>query len=188
MDTWLWIVLVVIVVVVVAVVAFAALRRRRSTPLREGFGPEYERVVDEAGDRRDAERELEERRRRREELDIRPLPAEARESYAAEWQQVQERFVDDPVGAVRTGDALVARVRGDRGYPMDDFEQRAADVSVDHPHVVQNYREGHRLVEEHRAGRGGTEDLRQAMVHLRALFVELLEDRDRNRDEEGEVS
>jgi FtsZ-interacting cell division protein ZipA len=184
MDTWLWILLAAVVVALV-VVGVAASRRRRSTRLREGFGPEYERVVDEKGDRRQAERELEERRRRRDEFEIRPLPEATRKRFAGEWQQVQERFVDDPVGAVRSGDDLVTRVMGERGYPMDDFEQRAADVSVDHPDVVENYREGHRLVEEHRSGRGSTEDLRQAMVHYRALFEQLLEDGNRGRDEEA---
>ena len=175
MDAWIWILLAVLVVGL-AVAAFAASRSRRSTQLREGFGPEYERVVDETGDRREAEKELVERQQRREELEIRPLSQATRDRYTEEWQQVQERFVDDPVGAVRSADELVSGVMEERGYPMDDFEQRAADVSVDHPDVVENYREGHRLVEEHRAGHGSTEDLRQAMVHYRALFEQLLED------------
>ncbi|MBA3476418.1 MAG: hypothetical protein H0T10_06675 [Actinobacteria bacterium] len=175
MDAWIWILLAVLVVGL-AVAVVAASRNRRSTRLREGFGPEYERVVDETGDRREAEKELAERQERREKLEIRPLSEATRARYTEEWQQVQERFVDDPVGAVRSADELVSGVMEERGYPMDDFEQRAADVSVDHPDVVENYREGHRLVEEHRAGRGSTEDLRQAMVHYRALFEQLLED------------
>lgn len=175
MDAWIWILLAVLVVGL-AVAVVAASRNRRSTRLREGFGPEYERVVDETGDRREAEKELAERQERREKLEIRPLSEATRARYTEDWQQVQERFVDDPVGAVRSADELVSGVMEERGYPMDDFEQRAADVSVDHPDVVENYREGHRLVEEHRAGRGSTEDLRQAMVHYRALFEQLLED------------
>ena len=182
MDAWIWILLAVLVLGALAVVVIAASRKRRSAGLREGFGQEYERVVDEKGDRREAERELEDRKQRREELEIRPLPQATRARYAEEWQQVQERFVDDPESAVRSADELVAGVMEERGYPMDDFEQRAADVSVDHPDVVENYREGHRLVEEHRAGRGSTEDLRQAMVHYRALFEQLLED-GRTREE-----
>ncbi len=175
MDAWIWILLAVLVVGL-AVAVVAASRNRRSTRLREGFGPEYERVVDETGDRREAEKELAERQERREKLEIRPLSEATRARYTEDWQQVQERFVDDPVGAVRSADELVSGVMEERGYPMDDFEQRAADVSVDHPDVVENYREGHRLVEEHRAGHGSTEDLRQAMVHYRALFEQLLED------------
>jgi len=182
MDTWIWILLVVLAVLVLAAVAGVASRSRRSSRLREGFGPEYERVVDETGSRRDAERELEDRRERHEELEIRPLSATAQTRYAEEWQQVQERFVDDPAAAVQSADGLVAQAMEERGYPMDDFEQRAADVSVDHPDVVENYRQGHQLVEDHRAGRGSTEDLRQAMVHYRALFEQLLED-GRTREE-----
>lgn len=182
MDAWVWILLAVLVAAAI-VGAIAVSRKQRSARLREGFGPEYERVVEETGDQREAERELESRRERREELEIRPLQQANRERYAEEWQQVQERFVDDPAGAVASADELVARVMEERGYPMDDFDQRAADVSVDHPDVVENYRQGHRLAEDHRAGRGSTEDLRQAMVHYRALFGQLLEDR--RRGEEG---
>ena len=174
MAAWMWIVLAVIAVAVLAV-GWTAMRSRRSKQLQEGFGPEYERVVEETGDKRDAERELRERRDRREELDIRPLSAEARERYADEWRTVQARFVDEPDTAVREADRLVQEVMADRGYPVaDDFERRAADVSVDYPDVVENFREGHRLVDEHEAGESGTEPLRQAMVHFRSLFDELL--------------
>lgn len=175
MDTWVWIVIAALVVAVLIGLALAMSRGRRSTKLREGFGPEYERVVDETGDKREAERELADRRDRRAELEIRPLSQASQERYALEWRQVQERFVDDPAEAVGSADQLVSTVMRERGYPMDDFDQRAADVSVDHPDVVENYRHGHRLVEDHRAGRGSTEDLRQAMVHYRALFDQLLE-------------
>lgn len=169
-----WI-LVVIIVVLIAVVAMLMLRQRRSSQLREGFGPEYDRVVGETGDRSEAERELRDRKERIEELDIRPLSAGARERYAEEWRLVQARFVDEPEEAVVEADALVQRVMGDRGYPVaDDFERRAADVSVDHPDVVENFREGHRLVEAHGRGEGDTESLRRAMVHFRSLFDELL--------------
>jgi hypothetical protein len=170
-DTWVWIVLAVVVLAAVALVAVAALRKRQSEQLREGFGPEYDRVVEETGDRREAERELAERQKRHDELEIVPLSDQVRTRYAEEWRQVQARFVDEPEPAVAEADALVQRVMSDRGYPVaDDFERRAADVSVDHPDVVQNFREGHRL-----AGAGDTESLRQAMVHYRALFEELLE-------------
>jgi len=126
---------------------------------------------------------LRERRERREQLEIRQLSAEARSRYTAEWRAVQERFVDEPDTAVREADRLVQQVMADRGYPVDeDFERRAADVSVDYPDVVENFREGHRLVDEHEAGSSGTEPLRQAMVHFRSLFDELLEE-DRVQEE-----
>ena len=178
MDTWVWIVLAVIVLAAVAVVAAAVMRKRRSEQLREGFGPEYDHVVEETGDRRAAERELSERRKRHEELEIVSLSDGVRSRYAEEWRQVQARFVDEPEAAVRDADQLVQRVMSDRGYPVaDDFERRAADVSVDYPDVVENFREGHRL-----AGESDTEALRQAMVHFRSLFAELLEG-DRDREE-----
>ena len=116
------------------------------------------------------------RAERRDELEIRPLAPGARERYVAEWQRVQARFVDDPDGAVREADMLIQSVMSDRGYPMDDFDQRAADISVDHPRVVENYREGNRLARANALGDGTTEDLRQAMQHYRALFDELLEE------------
>lgn len=178
MDTWVWIVLAVIVLVVLGLVAAAAMRKRRSEQLREGFGPEYDRVVEDTGDRRAAERELSERRKRHEELEIVSLSDGVRARYAEEWKQVQARFVDEPEAAVRDADQLVQRVMSDRGYPVaDDFERRAADVSVDYPDVVENFRDGHRLAAE-----SDTESLRQAMVHFRSLFAELLEG-DRDREE-----
>ena len=178
MDTWVWIVLAVIVLAVLGLVAAAAMRKRRSEQLREGFGPEYDRVVEDTGDRRAAERELSERRKRHEELEIVSLSDGVRARYAEEWKQVQARFVDEPDAAVRDADQLVQRVMSDRGYPVaDDFERRAADVSVDYPDVVENFRDGHRLAAE-----SDTESLRQAMVHFRSLFAELLEG-DRDREE-----
>ena len=178
MDTWVWIVLGVIVLAALVLLALAAMRKRRSEQLREGFGPEYDHVVEETGDRRAAERELSERRKRHEELDIVSLSDGVRARYAEEWKQVQARFVDEPEAAVHDADQLVQRVMSDRGYPVaDDFERRAADVSVDYTDVVENFRDGHRL-----AGESDTESLRQAMVHFRSLFAELLES-DRDREE-----
>jgi hypothetical protein len=163
-------VIAVAAIVVLAVVVWRALAARRTRTLQQQFGPEYERTVGRTDDRREAEAELAARAKRREELDIRPLTTAARERYLEEWQRVQARFVDDPAGAVREADLLIESVMRERGYPVDDFQQRAADISVDHPHVVENYREANRL-------RGGdTEAQRQAMVHYRALFDELLED------------
>ncbi len=174
MEAWMWIVLALVVVAVLGV-AWQAMRSRNSKQLQEGFGSEYEHVVEETGDKRDAERELKERRDRREELEIRPLSSEARSRYTSEWREVQARFVDEPESSVGDADRLVQEVMADRGYPVDnDFERRAADVSVDYPEVVENFREGHRLVHEHEQGNADTESLRQAMVHFRSLFDELL--------------
>ena len=171
MDMWVWILLAVVVLAVLAFAGAAAMRKRRSEQLREGFGPEYDHVVEETGDRREAERELADRQKRHDELEIVSLSDGVRTRYSEEWRQVQARFVDEPEAAVREADELVQRVMSDRGYPVaDDFERRAADVSVDYPDVVENFREGHRL-----AGSSDTESLRQAMVHFRSLFAELLE-------------
>lgn len=175
MDAWVWVVIALVVLAVVAFLAWSAAKRRQTGKLREGFGPEYERTVAERGDRRSAERELEERQKLREELEIHPLPPSTREHYGGEWRAVQGRFVDDPAGAVGEADRLVTQVMRDRGYPMEDFERQAALVSVDHPDVVQNYRAGHAIYLAHSRGDASTEDLRQAMVHYRALFDELLD-------------
>src|SRR5690348_11710412 len=189
MPGWAWVLIVVGAVVVVALVVWRSMAARRSRSLQEQFGPEYDRTLESSDNRRSAESELRERADRRQELDIRPLPSAARERYVGEWRVVQARFVDDPEGAVRDADMLIQSVMSDRGYPMNDFEQRAADVSVDHPRVVENYREGHRLTRAAATGDATTEDLRQAMQHYRALFDELLEEasdqpvqRDRSTD------
>ena len=178
METWVWIV-VIVAVVVIAVIAFLAVQRqrRKSEQLRERFGPEYDRTVSETGKRRSAESELSEREQRRDELDIRPLSDEARERYAGSWRETQERFVDAPSEAVRDADRLVQQVMRERGYPVDNFEQRSADVSVDHPDVVQDYRAAHGISMANEHGEASTEDLREAMIHYRSLFERLLESR-----------
>src|SRR5919201_3274520 len=178
MATWVWIVIAVAAVVVVALLLWNALRARRTRTLREGFGPEYDRTVAEAPSKREAEAELTERQKRREELDIRPLSPGARERYVVTWRETQARFVDDPAGAIGEADALIQQVMRDRGYPVEDFDQRAADVSVDHPEVVNNYRAAHGISIAHAREKATTEDLRQAMVHYRSLFAELLESRE----------
>jgi hypothetical protein len=175
MSAWIWVVIAIVVIAVIAIAWYAA-RRRRTEGLRRQFGPEYERTVEEAGRPRVAESELESRRRRRAALDIRPLAPGARTRYADEWRAAQARFVDDPAGAVAQADTLVVQVMRERGYPMDDFEQQAADVSVDHPQVVGDYRAAHDISTRSANGRAETEDLRQAMVHYRALFEDLLEE------------
>jgi FtsZ-interacting cell division protein ZipA len=175
MDTQT-IVIIVLVIALVAVVGWILYDRRRSQGLKSRFGPEYRRVVDEADDRRAAESELEARQRRIEKLDIRPLPEAERDRYAAEWKTVQAHFVDEPAAAISEADRLIGDVMEAQGYPVADFDQRAADVSVDHPGVVEHYRAAHAIAttEAEPDATTTTEDLRQAMVHYRALFEDLL--------------
>lgn len=167
------------IVVVVAVIVIAAIiilvRSRRSRQLKQHFGPEYDRTVRVRGGADRAETELINREKRVQKFSITPLSPAARDRYLEEWSAVQRLFVDDPALAVNQADSLVNRVMGARGYPMADFEQRAADVSVTYPSVVQNYRGARVIVMRHGRGEAGTEDLRQAMVHYRSLFDELLD-------------
>lgn len=178
MQAWTWVVIAVVIVAVIALVAVVVQQQQRRARLRQTFGPEYERLLRERGNRREAERELAGRYERRRGLDIRPLGAEQREMYAREWTDVQARFVDMPADAVRDADSLLSRVMRERGYPVGDFEQRAADVSVDHPGVVDNYRRAHAISQRSAAGEASTEDLRQAMVHYRSLFNQMLAEGD----------
>jgi FtsZ-interacting cell division protein ZipA len=175
MDTWVWIVIAIVAAIVVVAVLFNALRTRRSRSLQDQFGREYDRAVEKAGGRREAERELREREKRHDELELRPLSPDARERYLQQWQAAQGRFVDDPTGAVSEADELVQRVMRDRGYPVDDFEQRAADISVEHPGLVEKYRTADGIARASERGEASTEDLRHSVRHYRALFVELLE-------------
>ncbi len=176
MPGWGWAIVIVAVVVVAAVVLWQALAARRTRSLREGFGPEYDRTATAVGDKRKAEAELAARRERREQFEIRPLPAEARQRCARQWELVQTQFVDSPPAAIAAADGLVNAVMAERGYPVDDFDQRAADVSVDHPVVVENYRKAHDISSRSARGEATTEDLRQAMQNYRSLFDELLGD------------
>lgn len=171
----LMIIVVVIAFLVIAVAAYLAMRRRRSLRLRERFGPEYDRVVRHEGDVRKGEGVLEFREKRRERFELRTLSPVDRSSFEQRWDEVQARFVDDPKGAVTVADSLVMEVMQARGYPVGDFEQRASDISVDHPLVVENYRSAHEIALRHNRGQASTEDLRKAMVHYRTLFQELLE-------------
>ena len=185
MPGWAWALVAVGVIIVVALVVWQALSARKTRTLQDRFGPEYDRTIERSDGKRRAEDDLAARAKRRDELDIRPLPTASRDRYVDEWQRVQARFVDDPGGAVGEADTLIQSVMRERGYPVDDFDQRAADISVDHPQVVENYRHGHRL------STGDTEDQRQAMVHYRALFDELVEDttdRPLTRDDASQVS
>jgi hypothetical protein len=167
--------LIAAVIVIVAVGAWLYARKRRATTagLRQKFGPEYDRAVLAHGSK--AEGKLADREKRVESLNIRDLDSMEHERYSRQWQEVQSRFVDSPKGAVAEADDLVSSVMKVRGYPMVDFEQRAADISVDHPRVVENYRSAHTIAL--RAGKEGatTEDLRTAMIHYRSLFEELVQ-------------
>ncbi|HZC38455.1 MAG TPA: hypothetical protein VE221_07250 [Sphingomicrobium sp.] len=169
--------LIIIAVAVVAVLIIAAIlisRRRRSEHLKSRFGREYEHALQTTGDRGKAEAELAEREKRVEKLDIRPLDESERQRFIERWSEVQARFVDDPARAVAFADALLAEVMKTRGYPVSDFEQRAGDISVDHPKVVEHYRAAHDIAVRHEQGQASTEELRQAMIHYRALFDDLV--------------
>ena len=168
-------ILIVGAIILAAAVIWLLLDRRKSTHLKSRFGPEYQRTVQESGDRRRAERDLESREKRVERLNIHPLEPSDRDRFLAAWRNDQARFVDDPAAAVAEADRLVTDVMSARGYPMADFDQRAADISVDHPHVLENYRAAHEIARQHERGRASTEELRKAMVYYRALFEELLE-------------
>ena len=172
MDQQTMLIVAIVVVAALTLIAFAyGMAQRRRQRLREHFGPEYEHVVAEAGGHARAERVLSEREKRVKKLDIRPLPDTARDQFIERWHQVQARFVDDPSEAVGHADALIGEAMEARGYPVTDFEQRAADVSVEYPQVVMDYRTAHDI-----AGRRevDTEDLRRAMVHYRSLFEALV--------------
>jgi hypothetical protein len=174
MSVWVWLIIAVVVVLGLVAFVWRAKSKRRTGQLKDTFGPEYERSMTEAGSRRKGESELAARQTRRESLDIRPLAPEARDRYSDSWQQIQSHFVDEPGVAVTEADRLVSAVMRDRGYPMDDFGQQSADISVDLPHVVDDYRAAHAISMANDHGKASTEDLRQAFVHYRSLFDELL--------------
>lgn len=177
-NEWMipWIILAAIGLAIVLTVAIASRRRSRarSRELQRRFGPEYDRAVQELGPRR-AERELAARARRVEHFQFRELSTGDRGRFASSWSRIQLQFVDDPALAVTNANELIKEVMRARGYPTQDFEQRAADLSVEHPAVVQHYRAAKSLADSNRAGQASTEELRQAVVHYRVLFNELLE-------------
>jgi hypothetical protein len=183
MSEWVWIVIVVAVLVALALGVWVFAMGRRRARLRDRFGPEYDRAVSEQGGRRGGEAELARREEQRERLDIVPLSPEARERYVESWREVQTGFVDEPSQALTEADRLVTDVMRERGYPMDEFDRRVADVSVDHPQVVEHYRAAHAIHGANEKGEASTEDLRQAVVHYRALFTELLETRESESEE-----
>jgi FtsZ-interacting cell division protein ZipA len=175
MNTWVWIVIAAAVVIVLLAIAWSATRAKRTHALQGTFGREYDRTVEQAGDRRAAERELRERQKRHDELDLRPLSPESRDRYVRRWQSTQARFVDDPKGAVAEADQLVQEVMQERGYPTKDFDRRVDDISVDHPDLVEKYRTADGIARASERGEASTEDLRHSVRHYRALFAELLE-------------
>jgi hypothetical protein len=166
---------VAVIVVALAVAAWAYSSRRRRERLKERFGPEYDRTVQEVGSPGKAEAVLQERAARVSRFNLRKLTPAQADAFAREWRRIQAHFVDNPDDAVREADALVSQVMAARGYPLEDFDTRAADLSVDHPRVVENYRTARTLALRRERGEAGTEELRQAVVNYRELFEDLLE-------------
>jgi hypothetical protein len=177
MPIWLWFFLAALVLIAIAglIVARSAVRRRRTDRLKQQFGSEYDRTVAETGEQHAAEKELVSRKRKRDKLDIRALTPDALQAYSHRWRQVQIAFVDSPSSTLDDADRLLTEVMRERGYPVDDFDRRAADISVDHPEIVENYRAAHAIHRSDRNGDVNTEDQRQAFVHYRALFDKLLD-------------
>jgi ABC-type nickel/cobalt efflux system permease component RcnA len=163
------------VVVLIAIALWMVMRKQRTDHLARRFGPEYDRTVNEMGSRDKAEAELLARKKRVDELDIVPLsPADA-QRFSQDWRALQARFVDNPRGVLADADLLVRELMQKRGYPMGDFERRAADISVHHPGVVEHYRAAHDITQRDHRGQVDTEGMRQAVIHYRALFAELLQ-------------
>jgi ABC-type multidrug transport system fused ATPase/permease subunit len=165
----------VVLVIVVAIALYIRKRKNTTAELRDRFGPEYDRAVRQHGSERKAEAKLADRETRVDRLKIRDLDLAERERYLSQWQAVQSRFVDYPKGAVTEADELVCSLMQTRGYPVTDFDQRAADISVDHPRVVENYRSAHNIALRLGRGEASTEEMRTAMIHYRSLFDELVQ-------------
>jgi hypothetical protein len=174
MSTAIWVVIAVAVLIVVAAVGVFAFEQARTQRLRRRFGPEYDRAVEQSGDRRSAEKDLLGREQRHHELDLKELEPADRERYRREWTGLQEHFVDTPEAAVADADRLVTQVMRDRGYPTENFEDRVSLLSVEHGRTLDHYHRAHAISDRASHKEAGTEDLRQAMVHYRALFEDLL--------------
>jgi hypothetical protein len=175
MATWAWILIAVAIAVVVVALVMMAMQQRRTTMLRRRFGAEYERTVQERDNRRTAEADLRDRQKQRKRLDIRPLAEPTRARFVNEWRELQTRFVDQPSTTVMAADELVYRVMAERGYPMENFDEQAKLISVDHPSLVENYRAAHGICDQARSERADTEDLRTALLRYRSLFDDLLQ-------------
>jgi len=176
LDNPTLVIVIAVVVVAIGLALWMYLRKERTQKLRSKFGPEYDKAIAEHRDRGHAESELQKRAERVAKFHIQPLKAEDRSRYNENWLREQSRFVDDPRAAVNHADTLVQDVMQRRGYPVGDFDQNAADLSVDHPAVVENYRIAHEIALREGKGMSNTEDLRKAMVSYRALFEDLLAD------------
>jgi hypothetical protein len=174
MDTWIWVVIAVAAAIALVIIVMAVMQSRRHRHLQGRFGPEYDRTVQGTSNRRAAERDLQDRERRRDELELKPLSEASRGRYEQQWLAMQGGFVDRPQVAVADCDRLITDLMRERGYPVDDFDTRSVLVSVDHPQVVENYRTAHAIAGKNVEGRTTTEELRQAVISYRALFEELL--------------
>lgn len=163
-------------------------QRRTSAKLKSQFGPEYERTVQQVGDEKKAETVLADRQKRVSSFTIKPMPSDMRQHFIETWPTVQAKFVDDPKYAVTRADDLLGEVMSARGYPMSEFDQRADDLSVDHPEIVQNYRKAHDIAVRHSRGEASTEDLRTAMIHYRTLFDDLVNEPALNRAQPNQES
>jgi hypothetical protein len=177
MATLVWVVIAIVVVIAIALVA-VGVRKRRTAMLRERFGPEYDRAVENRGDQRAAEADLRAREKQRAQFEVNPLPEATRLQFAGEWRDIQEHFVDQPAQATTAADILITRVMEARGYPMKDFDAQAELVSVDYPDTVENYRFAHAVRERSETQQASTEDLREALLRYRSLFDELLRPED----------
>jgi len=167
------IILIIVILVVLAAIVYGV-RVARRKKLQDTFGPEYDRVVADSGNRTDGEKELRERAKRHASLELKPLSLEARATYTEQWEEVQIQFVDDPKLAVAAADELVTRLISERGYPTGEYDDQLANLSVEHARTLEHYRKAHDISERSSAGSANTEDLRQALVHYRALFADLL--------------
>jgi hypothetical protein len=179
MEAWMIVVIVGFALGIAAAIAWLVTAKKRSEGLRRRFGKEYDLALKTSGSRSHAEADLSARAKRVDKLDIHPLSAGDHDRFADRWRSAQASFVDDPSGAVSKAETLVEEVMQARGYPVGDFDQRAADISVDHPRFVENYREARDLALASQRGVAKTEDLRRATVHYRALFEDLLQTTDR---------
>ncbi len=173
MSPTVTIILIIVILVVLAAIVYGVQVGRRKK-LQSTFGPEYDRVVADSGSRTEAEKELREREKRHAELELKPLSPESQAKYSAAWEEVQIQFVDNPAQAVGTADELVTRLIAERGYPTGDYDEKLVNLSVEHAGTLQHYRQAHEISERNKNGEASTEDLRQALVHYRALFADLL--------------
>jgi hypothetical protein len=173
MSPTVTIILIIVILVVLAAIVYGVQAGRRKK-LQSTFGPEYDRAVADSGSRTEAEKELRERERRHAELELKPLSSESQAKYSAAWEEVQIQFVDNPAEAVGTADELVTRLITERGYPTGDYDEKLSNLSVEHAGTIQHYRDAHEISERNKGGEASTEDLRQALVHYRALFADLL--------------